>query len=43
MNSVLIFFRDDRLFHGVEKLTGEEDSERFNIQFNLWLPWGSDM
>ena len=42
-NSVLIFFRDDRLFHGVEKLTGEEDSERFNIQFNLWLPWGSDM
>ena len=41
-NSVLIFFRDDELFHGVEKLTEKDDSERFNIQFNLWLPWGSD-
>lgn len=42
-NSALIFFRDSRLFHGVEKIKSEEDSERFNIQFNLWLPWGSSM
>lgn len=39
-NSALIFFRDDRLFHGVERLTKEElgGSERPNIQFNLWEP-----
>lgn len=37
-NSALIFFRDDRLFHGVERLTKDElgGSERPNIQFNLW-------
>ena len=42
-NSALIFFRDDRLFHGVEKLHGTEDSDRMNIQYNLWLPWGSSL
>lgn len=40
-NSALIFFRDDRLFHGVERLSGKEDSDRFNIQFNYWRPWGT--
>jgi hypothetical protein len=42
-NSALMFFRDDRLFHGVKEMTGKENSERHNIQFNLWLPWGSDI
>ena len=41
-NSALMFFRHDALFHGVKEMTGTEDSERYNIQFNLWLPWGSD-
>jgi hypothetical protein len=37
-NTGLFFFRDDRLFHGVERLTEESlmGSERPNIQFNLW-------
>ncbi|MEQ1491002.1 MAG: hypothetical protein ABL932_10685 [Terricaulis sp.] len=37
-NSALFFFRDDRLFHGVERLTEEslQGSERPNVQFNLW-------
>lgn len=37
-NSALMFFRDDRLFHGVERLTPESlmGSDRANVQFNLW-------
>lgn len=37
-NSALFFFRDDRLFHGVERLTADSlaGSERPNVQFNLW-------
>ena len=37
-NSVLLFLRDDRLFHGVERLTQDTltGSERRNVQFNLW-------
>ena len=37
-NSALIFFRDDRLFHGVERLSADDAavSERRNVQFNLW-------
>lgn len=43
-NSALIFFRDDKLFHGVESMSTEDAkiSERYNIQFNYWLPWGSN-
>ena len=38
MNSALIFFRDDRFFHGVARLSDQDlmGSERPNIQFNLW-------
>lgn len=37
-NSAFIFLRDDRLFHGVERLTADDmmGSQRPNIQFNLW-------
>jgi len=37
-NSGLIFFREDRTFHGVEKLTADSlgDSKRPNIQLNFW-------
>lgn len=37
-NSAFIFLRDDRLFHGVERLTvdGMMGSQRPNVQFNLW-------
>jgi hypothetical protein len=39
-NSALIFFRDDRLFHGVERLNDRAlmGSQRANIQFNFWDP-----
>ena len=36
-NSALIFFRNDKSFHGVEKISDMIISERLNIQYNLWL------
>lgn len=37
-NSSMIFFRDSRLFHGVETITPEDAviTERRNVQFNIW-------